>query len=214
MDKDKRIWEKVFASPFLYEKNCLLYMPRTTVYYQGNDVSRYYAETAREIAELLKISNGHALVLFNSYAAMSAIRVRLNQYGLQYPIYVMSRNNAHIAGQFKRSRNGILLATGAAWEGMDFPGNIVSMLIIPRLPFAAPDALREKQKEACGSLKTFIRQIAVPEMQRKLRQGFGRAIRLETDTCAIAILDARASKKGRYREAVMQALPPTSVRKT
>lgn len=208
MDKDKRIWEKVFASPFLYEKNCLLYMPRTTVYYQGNDVSRYYAETAREIAELLKISNGHALVLFNSYAAMSAIRVRLNQYGLQYPIYVMSRNNAHIAGQFKRSRNGILLATGAAWEGMDFPGNIVSMLIIPRLPFAAPDALREKQKEACGSLKTFIRQIAVPEMQRKLRQGFGRAIRLETDTCAIAILDARASKKGRYREAVMQALPP------
>lgn len=56
--------------------------------------------------------------------------------------------------------------------------------------------------------KTFIRQIAVPEMQRKLRQGFGRAIRLETDTCVIAILDARASKKGRYREAVMQALPP------
>ena len=54
MDKDKRIWEKVFASPFLYEKNCLLYMPRTTVYYQGNDVSTDYAETAREIAELFK----------------------------------------------------------------------------------------------------------------------------------------------------------------
>lgn len=208
MGKDKRIREKVFVSPFQYEKNCLLYMPRTVVYYQENDVSRYYAATAREIAELLQVSNGHALVLFNSYAAMSAIRVWLNQYGLQYPIYVMSRNSAHIASQFKQSRNGILLASGAAWEGMDFPGDIVSMLIIPRLPFAVPDALSERQKEACGSLKTFIRQIAVPEMQRKLRQGFGRAIRLETDTCVIAILDARASKKGRYRETVMQALPP------
>ncbi len=120
----------------------------------------------------------------------------------------MSRSDIHTVSQFKRSGNGILLATGTAWEGMDFPGDTVSMLIIPRLPFAAPDALSEKQKKECGSLRAFIRQIAVPEMQRKLRQGFGRAIRLETDTCVIAILDERALEKGRYRNDVLQALPP------
>ena len=200
--------EAVFASPFDYERNCLLYLPRSATRYTEKDTTGYYAKTARTIAELLKASGGHALVLFNSYSAMAAVRERLKEYHLQQPIYVMSCSDIHTVSQFKRSGNGILLATGAAWEGMDFPGDTVSMLIIPRLPFAAPDALSEKQKKECGSLRTFIRQIAVPEMQRKLRQGFGRAIRLETDTCVIAILDERASTKRRYRADVLQALPP------
>lgn len=203
--------EAVFASPFDYERNCLLYLPRSATRYTEKDTTGYYAKTARTIAELLKASGGHALVLFNSYSAMAAVRERLKEYHLQQPIYVMSRSDTHTVSQFKRSGNGILLATGTAWEGMDFPGDTVSMLIIPRLPFAAPDALSEKKKKECGSLRAFIRQIAVPEMQRKLRQGFGRAIRLETDTCVIAILDERALEKGRYRDDVLQALPPVKI---
>lgn len=49
-------------------------------------------------------------------------------------------------------------------------------------------------------------------MQRKLRQGFGRAIRTEADTCVIAILDERAAREnGRYREAMQRALPKMPV---
>ncbi len=74
------------------------------------------------------------------------------------------------------------------------PGDCVSLLIIPRLPFAYPDARKERELEKYPSLHAFIREVAVPEMQIKLRQGFGRAIRTESDTCVIAILDERACR--------------------
>ena len=47
----------------------------------------------------------------------------------------------------------------------------------------------------------------MPEMQIKLKQGFGRAIRTETDTCVVAILDGRCSARGRYRKDVLDELP-------
>ena len=48
-------------------------------------------------------------------------------------------------------------------------------------------------------------------MQIKLRQGFGRAIRTEQDTCAVALLDPRASPGGRYHQAAVDALPACPV---
>ena len=95
----------------------------------------------------------------------------------------------------------------AVWEGFDFPGDCVSLLIIPRLPFAVPDALKEKERENHPSLRLFIRAVVVPEMQIKLKQGFGRAIRTETDTCVVAILDERAAQGKRYFEDMLAALP-------
>ena len=109
--------------------------------------------------------------------------------------------------QFKASPGSVLLAAGAAWEGFDFPGDCVSLLIIPRLPFAVPDALKEKERENHPTLRLFIRAVVVPEMQNKLKQGFGRAIRTETDTCVVAILDERAAEGKRYFEDMLAALP-------
>ena len=80
-------------------------------------------------------------------------------------------------------------------------------LLIPRLPCAYPDARKERELEKYPSLHAFIREVAVPEMQIKLRQGFGRAIRTESDTCVIAILDERACRGRRYAQAVSEALP-------
>ena len=159
------------------------------------------------IVELLRISYGHALILFNSYSAMSAIRDLLENYNIPQQIFVMSRNNPYITKEFKESKNGILLAVGAAWEGMDFPGDLVSMLIIPRLPFPIPDAFSDYQREKFQTVKDFIREVALPDMQIKLRQGFGRAVRLETDTCVVAILDERALRGRRYYHAVRETLP-------
>ena len=51
----------------------------------------------------------------------------------------------------------------------------------------------------------------MPEMQIKLKQGFGRAIRLETDTCVVAILDERAARNQRYWKDVLAALPEMPV---
>ena len=44
-------------------------------------------------------------------------------------------------------------------------------------------------------------------MQKKLRQGFGRAIRTEQDSCVVAILDERADIGGKYHDAALAALP-------
>jgi len=44
-------------------------------------------------------------------------------------------------------------------------------------------------------------------MQKKLRQGFGRAIRTEQDSCVVAILDERAGIGGKYHDAALAALP-------
>ena len=74
----------------------------------------------------------------------------------------------------------------------------MSLLVIPRLPFPYPNAVKENERERYSSLQEFIQSVALPEMQIKLRQGFGRAIRTETDTCVIAILDERAARGGRY----------------
>ena len=48
-------------------------------------------------------------------------------------------------------------------------------------------------------------------MQVKLKQGFGRAIRTETDTRVVAILDERAAKGQRYHRDVLAALPDLPV---
>ena len=204
---DGRVTESVSLSPFDYKKNCLLYLPRHPPSLKDGN---YYDQLAGEIAALLKAAQGHALVLFTSYAAMSAVKERLKGQ-TSYPLFTMGRNAVHTMEQFKGQPGSVLLATGAAWEGFDFPGDCVSLLIIPRLPFAVPDALKEKERERHPNLKAFIRAVSVPEMQIKLKQGFGRAIRTETDTCVIAILDERVAKGQRYRRDVLTALPEMPV---
>lgn len=108
----------------------------------------------------------------------------------------------------------VLFAAGSCWEGVDFPGDIVSSLIIVKLPFAVPDPLREAEKERYATLTEYIRDIIVPDMQKKLRQGFGRAIRTESDTCVVSILDHRAVAGGRYHEDVLCALPACQMAET
>lgn len=200
----RRVTESVSLSPFDYRRNCLLYLPQLPPSQRSDS---YYVDLADEIAAIIRASCGHALVLFNSYAAMSAVKDGLSQRGLNFPMFTLGRSAIHVIEQFRQTPGAVLLATGAAWEGFDFPGDCVSLLVIPRLPFAYPDALKEKERENYPSLRQFIQNVAVPEMQIKLRQGFGRAIRTETDTCVIAILDERASHGRRYYAAMRDALP-------
>ena len=202
--EDSRVTESVSLSPFDYRENCLLYAPQ---FPSGQKNEMYYDKLANEIALLLDAACGHALVLFTSYAAMSAVKERLSEKDLVWPLFTLGRNAVHTTEQFKASPGSVLLATGAAWEGFDFPGDCVSLLVIPRLPFARPDALKEKERESFPNLHSFIRDIVVPEMQIKLKQGFGRAIRTETDTCVVAILDERSVPGQRYFEDVKAVLP-------
>ena len=201
---ERPVTETVCPSPFDYQHNCLLYLPPDPI---PLDAADYYDRLAAQIRQLAAASHGHALVLFTSYFAMSAVKERLQAAALPFPVFTMGKRPALTLAAFRAAPGSILLATGAAWEGLDFAGDGVSMLIIPCLPFAYPDAVKEKEREDYPNLREFLRSVVVPEMQIKLRQGFGRAIRTETDTCVVAVLDPRAARGRRYFQSMAEALP-------
>ena len=201
---ERPVTETVCPSPFDYQHNCLLYLPTDPI---PLDAADYYDRLAAQIRQLAAASHGHALVLFTSYFAMSAVKERLQAAALPFPVFTMGKRPALTLAAFRAAPGSILLATGAAWEGLDFAGDGVSMLIIPCLPFAYPDAVKEKEREDYPNLREFLRSVVVPEMQIKLRQGFGRAIRTETDTCVVAVLDPRAARGRRYFQSMAEALP-------
>ena len=208
LTEERPVTETVCPSPFDYQHNCLLYLPTDPI---PLDAADYYDRLAAQIRQLAAASHGHALVLFTSYLAMSAVKERLQAAALPFPVFTMGRRPARTLAAFRAAPGSILLATGAAWEGLDFAGDGVSLLIIPRLPFAYPDAVKEKEREDYPNLREFLRSVVVPEMQIKLRQGFGRAIRTETDTCAVAMLDPRAARGRRYFQSMVEALPEMPV---
>ena len=187
-------------SPFDYKKKCLLYFPPCVKTRMDN------RKMAEEIVRLVDACHGHALVLFTSYRQMAEVRA-LTDGQWTYPTYQAWRNGGKIIQKFKQSGNGVLFAAGSCWEGIDFPGDMVSLLIIAKLPFPIPDPVSDYERRQYPNLRDYINAEVIPEMQKKLRQGFGRAIRTEHDSCVVAILDERAGIGGRYHDAALAALP-------
>lgn len=205
LEKNRRVRECVAKSPFAYERNCLLYLPRSLKRTRHGSPEEA-AMLAKHIQKLICSTYGHTLVLFTSYSLMGNVYQILRNH-LPFPMVEVWRNAQEEILRFKMLDNAVLFAAGSCWEGVDFPGDMVSSLIIVRLPFAVPDPLSEAEREKYGSLEEYIRASVVPDMQKRLRQGFGRAIRTESDTCVVSILDHRAVAGGRYHDDVLCALP-------
>ena len=187
-------------SPFDYRKKCLLYIPTRRAAIPEN---QYYAD---QIVQLVAACHGHALVLFTSYRQMRHVYDALGG-RLTFPVFQAGRGQNRSIQQFKQSGNGVLFAAGSCWEGIDFPGDMVSLLIIAKLPFPIPDPVSDYERKQYPNLRDYINAEVIPEMQKKLRQGFGRAIRTEQDSCVVAILDERAGIGGKYHDAALAALP-------
>ena len=192
------------SSPFDYVHNCLLVLPSSSGKRKRMETSN--EQIAKQLCQLIEAAHGHALVLFTSYEQMGEVYELLKD-ALDLPILQARRGSQAVVEQFKQLVNGVLLAGGSCWEGIDFPGDLVSLLVIVRLPFPVPDPVREARREQYPDLHSYIQAEIVPEMQQKLRQGFGRAIRTENDSCAVAILDPRAALDGRYHQSALDALP-------
>lgn len=201
----EKVEEYVAESPFQYNENCLLYLPQTLKPVKKGSRSEVYM-TANHIQELISATYGHTLVLFTSYSLMGNVCQILRD-KLPFPLIEVWKHSQEEIKRFKTLDNAVLFSAGSCWEGVDFPGDIVSSLILVKLPFAVPDPVREAEKEQYEKLEDYIREIIVPDMQKKLRQGFGRAIRTEKDTCVVSILDYRAVAGGRYHEDVLCYLP-------
>ncbi|MBE0427770.1 MAG: ATP-dependent DNA helicase [Nitrospirae bacterium] len=100
-----------------------------------------------------------------------------------------------IAEEFRK--NGGVLVTASGWTGIDIP-DVVSDLIITRLPFSSPNNPYEvavRNYYLTKNLKGIYYTLYQYETFLLVKQGIGRAIRKETDTANIHILDPRVREK-------------------
>jgi len=206
----RRLSETSKPSPFNHRENSLLYFSENVPFPDNSD-DVYIAAVADETEKLVRASHGHAAVLFTSYKAMDKVWEILARRGLPYPMFRLGRGGVHEIDRFKRSGNGILFAAGALWEGIDIPGDALSLLIIVRLPFAVPDPISEYEQTLYANVSEYIASVVVPEMLIKLKQGCGRLLRTVTDKGVVALFDLRVSKLGAYRTRVLNASPDCAV---
>lgn len=194
----------VKSSPFNYMENSLIYTSNRTVYpdYE-NEI--YIRTLAAEIDRLIRAGHGHALVLFTAYTVMRAVYERLRRLDYPFPIFKTNKGGGQAIADFRKCDNAVLFGCGPLWEGVNFEGDRLSHLIVTKLPFIIPDPITEYRRAELGSDAEYRRQILLPQMLLKLKQGHGRAIRTETDTAVISILDCRVNTH--YMEAVKSALP-------
>jgi len=205
-----RITETTQPSPYNYMRNCMLYIPEDMPFPEQS-VHEYIVALTDEIEKLIRISNGHSAVLFTSYFVMEIVHSELIKRELPFPLFKLERSTAGAIAKFKQSKNGVLMSSGSLWQGVDIPGDLLSMLIIAKLPFQQPNAINEYERSRYPDFGNYLKTVIVPEMLIKLKQGFGRLIRTETDTGVVAILDSRINNKGRFREIVLRALPKCPV---
>jgi len=101
-----------------------------------------------------------------------------------------------------------VVGTQSFWEGVDVPGEALSLVVIDRLPFAVPDdpltASRiDRIREDGGDP---FRSYQIPRAALALKQGFGRLIRSRRDRGVVAVLDGRITRKI-YGAALLASLP-------
>lgn len=200
-----KIREVKKLSPFDYKNNGILYIPNKMPFPDKSNLE-YIEKLSEEIKKLINATNGHAVVLFTSYKTLSYVKNILTN-KIKYPIISMQRNSKMDIKKFKASKNAVLLATGSCWEGIDLKGDILSLLIIAKLPFAVPDPIDKYNSTLYSGLEDYKEEVIIPKMLIKLKQGVGRLIRTEIDTGVVAILDSRIGAHENYRGKVLEALP-------
>ena len=197
--------EAIVGSPYDYREQVLLYVPRTMPDPRDD---AFLERAADEIVALLSLSEGRALVLTSSYRALDAYRARVRG---RVPYDVLVQGEApreRLLERFRDDVGSVLLATSTFWQGVDVPGESLSLLVIDKLPFSAPgDPLHEARCEAVERVGgDWFVGFALPTAVLQLRQGFGRLIRGHADRGVVAILDPRLASRG-YGRTFLEALP-------
>lgn len=208
---DKRLlFEASNPSPFDYSNNSLLYIP-DHMHFPNNQDERCIKAIIEEIRRMILELHGHTLILFTSYRLMERVYYSISRMGLLFPLYVMNRGRLDAISAFRKSGNGVLFASDSAGEGIDLAGDILSGLIVVKLPFPVPDPVMEYERTLYPSMGEYLNEVVVPSMLIKLRQWFRRGIRRKNDTTAFAILDSRVGIHGKYRSDVLAVLLPMPV---
>jgi DNA polymerase-3 subunit epsilon/ATP-dependent DNA helicase DinG len=193
------------SSPFDYERNAMIIVPSDVPEpnQPGFDRAAHNAIAATAIA-----GNGRTLVLFTSIAAMNAARLALAEELAIHGLTVVTQHEdgsaEQLAERLRSFDRTVVFGAGAFWEGVDVPGPALSALVIAKLPFPVPtDPIHSARAE---TFENGWSDYTMPQTILKVRQGFGRLIRTQTDRGVCVMLDRRLISK-RYGSQILNSLP-------
>ena len=210
-------------SPFDFEAQGLLFVPPDLPERRagGGGVGdpAWIEASLSAMERMLRASRGRALLLFTSRKMLAAFRPRLEDALPELTFFVQGDglSRTQLLDRFRATPAAALLGLASFWQGIDLPGDALSLVVVSALPFSPPDdpvlqaRIREAdaQREGLGFIG-----IQVPQMTLKLKQGIGRLIRTRTDRGVVAVLDPRLMLPSedrlgkRYAAQVRAALPP------
>jgi DNA polymerase-3 subunit epsilon/ATP-dependent DNA helicase DinG len=198
------------GSPFDYESSTLLYIANDI---PEPNVNGYQQALDRGILQLAKATGGRMLVLFTSYAALKKTSQAITGPLAREDIFVYEQGEgaspASLLDSFKSTERAVLLGTRSFWEGVDVPGDALSVVVITKLPFDVPsDPLIAARSEL---YEDPFNEYYLPESILKFRQGFGRLIRSASDRGIVAIFDRRVLTK-QYGRMFLNSLPQCTAR--
>ena len=187
--------EVSLPSPYDYREQALLYVPRASP-------SRARPATTpgspRRSSRSAACPRGARSSSRRSYRQLDELADRAAP-RIPYPVLIQGdAPRERLLERFRDEVDSVLIATQTFWQGVDIQGESLSLLVIDKLPFAAPgDPLIEARCERIvrGGGDWFA-EYALPSAILQLRQGFGRLIRGHSDQGVVAILDPRLRTRG------------------
>ncbi len=204
----KEVREKIFPSPFNYEKQVIMAIPTDMPY--PNDYN--FANSIKiPILESVKASSGRAFILFTSYYLLNQMFRELKEPFEDMGITSMRQGEAyrlHLLERFKKDKSSVLFATDSFWEGVDVEGDALESVIITKLPFRVPTdpVIKARCEEIESNGGDSFYEYSLPLAVLKFKQGFGRLVRKKTDRGSVVILDKRIIQK-QYGKIFLNSLP-------
>ena len=168
-----------------------------TRYLPKPSLPEYVTELNSTLVEVLPSIEENTMVLFTNIATMMKAQAALAPaFAAKGKLLLCQHVDGALDGliaMFRKSRGACLLGCQSLWEGVDFPGDALKLLVVTKLPFPNPsDPLvagvsAEMKSKGENVFKTYY----IPEAYMELRQGLGRLLRSETDSGKVLILDNR-----------------------
>ncbi|KTD09255.1 ATP-dependent helicase [Legionella gratiana] len=195
----------VLPSPFNYQRQALLYLPRGLPDPKNASYNELLIERAIPLIEAL---GGRSFFLFTSHRSLKHV-AQIMSNNLNYPLLIQGTEAKPILlERFRQLGNAVLLGTSTFWEGVDVKGEALSCVIIDKIPFSSPvdPVIRGRMAYLKEKGLSGFDELSLPSAVIALKQGVGRLIRDNTDKGVLMIADPRLTGR-EYGRRILASLP-------